>query len=139
MSDTDIYLRKALNKHLNAMTPTISIVWENTNFTATNGVGYLETWLLPVPTKPITLGSAYWEEFTGIFQITCVYPSGRGNKDAVAKASKVREYFKRGTVCTYNTLTVKPTESTVASGYYSDDGSWYRIPISITYKTYDHN
>lgn len=142
MSNTDtadLYLARALSKHLSAMTPTIGISWENTNFTPVNGIGYLETWLLPIPTEPITLGSAYWEEFSGIFQVTCVYPSGRGISDAKTKAAAVKNHFKRGTSFTYSDLTVKVRKAYPASGYYSEDGSWYKIPVSVIYLAYANN
>jgi hypothetical protein len=137
--NADIYLQKALSKHLSAMTPTIGISWENTNFTPTNGVGYIETWLLPIPTKAITLGPEYWEEFNGIFQITCVYPSGRGTNDAKTKAAAIKTHFKRGTTFTYNNITVKIREAYPASGYYSEDGSWYRVPCTIEYFCHANN
>ena len=135
----DLYLQKALSKHLTNMTPTMSIAWENTNFTPTNGIAHLETWLLPIPTQPITLGPSYWEEFSGIFQVTCVYPAGRGTNDAKTKAAAIKTRFKRGTSFTYNTLTVKIREAYPESGYYSEDGIWYRVPCSIVYLAYANN
>lgn len=135
----DLYLQKALNKHLSNMTPTIRISWENVNFTPTNGIGHLETWLLPIKTEPVTLGPAYWEEFSGIFQITCVYPAGRGANDAKTKAAAIKTRFKRGTSFTYNTLTVKIKQAYPEAGYYSEDGSWFRIPVSIVYICYASN
>jgi hypothetical protein len=135
----DLYLQKALSKHLNAMTPTMSIAWENTNFTPTNGIAHLETWLLPIKTEAITLGPAYWEEFSGIFQITCVYPAGRGTNDAKTKAAAIKTRFKRGTSFTYNILEVKIRAAYPESGHYSEDGSWYRIPLSIIYICYASN
>ena len=135
----DLYLSRALTKHLNAMTPTMSIAWENVNFTPTNGIAHLETWLLPIPTQPITLGPAYWEEFSGIFQVTCVYPAGRGTNDAKTKAAAIKTRFKRGTSFTYNTLTVKIKQAYPESGYYSEDGSWYRVPVSIVYWVFANN
>lgn len=137
--NTDLYLQKALSKHLNAMTPTIGVSWENTNYVPVNGIGYLETWLLPIPTEAITLGPSYWEEFSGIFQITCVYPSGRGTNDAKTKASAIKKRFKRGTTFTYNDLVVKVRETYPASGFYSEDGSWYKIPVSVVYICYANN
>ena len=135
----DLYLSKALSKHLSTMTPVMSISWENINFTPTNGVPYLETWLLPISTQPVTLGPAYWEEFSGIFQVTCVYPSGRGANDAKTKAAAIKTRFKRGTSFTYNTLTIKIKQAYPESGYYSEDGSWYRVPISIVYSCFASN
>jgi hypothetical protein len=135
----DMFLVKALAKHLSAMTPTMSIAWENLNFTPTNGVPYLATWLLPIPTEPVTLGPSYWEEFSGIFQVTCVYPAGKGTNDAKTKAAAIKTRFKRGTSFTYNTLTVKIEKAYPGSGYYSEDGSWYRIPISIVYQCFASN
>jgi hypothetical protein len=135
----DLYLQKALSKHLSTMTPSFPIAWENTGFTVTNGIAHLETWLLPIKTEAITLGPAYWEEFSGIFQITCVYPAGRGTNDAKTKAAAIKTRFKRGTSFTYNNLEVKIREAYPESGYYSEDGSWYRIPLSIVYVTYASN
>ena len=135
----DLYLSRALSKHLSAMTPTMSIAWENVNFTPTNGVPHLATWLLPIATQPVTLGPAYWEEFSGIFQITCVYPAGRGTNDAKTKAAAIKTRFKRGTSFTYNTLTVKIKQAYPESGFYSEDGSWFRVPLSIVYICYANN
>jgi hypothetical protein len=135
----DIWISKALSKHLSAMTPTISIAWENTNFTPVNGVPHLETWLLPIATQPVTLGPSYWEEFSGIFQVTCVYPSGRGANDAKTKAAAIKTWFKRGTSFTYNSLTVKIKQAYPESGFYSEDGSWYRIPCTIVYQAFASN
>ncbi|MEW6658777.1 MAG: phage tail terminator-like protein [Thermodesulfobacteriota bacterium] len=139
MDQVETYISKALNKHLNAMTPTIGISWENTNYEATNGVGYLETWLKPIPTTAITLGSNYWEEFSGIFQITCVYPSGRGANDCKTKAAAVSSYFKRGTLCTYSSVSLKIVQSWVDTASYSNDGSWYKIPVKVKYICYASN
>jgi len=139
MSTVDIYLNRALNKHLSLMTPTINISWENTNYTPVNGVGYLETWLLPIPTQQVTLGPDCWEEFSGIFQVTCVYPTGKGSDPARTKAAAIRSRFKIGTLCTYNSLTVKVKGSYPGPGYYSEDGSWYRVPVSIVYQCFANN
>ena len=135
----DLYLSKALSKHLSTMTPSFPIAWENVNYTPVNGVPYLATWLLPIAVQPITLGPSYWEEFSGIFQVTCVYPAGKGTNDAKTKAAAIKTRFKRGTSFTYNNLTVKIEKAYPGSGYYSEDGSWYRIPVSIEYFAYASN
>ena len=139
ISTADIYLQKALNKHLSTMTPSFPVAWENTGFTVTNGIAHLETWLLPIPTEPITLGPSYWEEFSGIFQVTCVYPAGRGTNDAKTKVSQIKEHFKRGTMSTYSDIVVKIKQAYPGSGYYSEDGSWYRVPVSLVYVCYASN
>jgi hypothetical protein len=115
------------------MTPTIDIVWENTDYTPTNGREYLEAWLLPAVTLPVTLGPNCWEEYAGIYQISCVYPAGKGRGAAKEKAGKIANYFARGTSCTYNDITVKIRQAYPAPGYYDSSGSWYRIPVSIVY------
>lgn len=133
MENNDYYVDNALCKHLSLFTPTIGIVSENTNYEPVNGVPYLEAWLLPARTIPVTLGTDCWKEYNGIFQITCVYPAGFGRGSAKSKAAKIIDHFARGTASTYNNLTVKIKQAYPAPGYFDDSKSWYRIPVSIEY------
>ena len=91
--------KRALEKYLNLMSPSIQTAYEAVNFNPTNGVPYQYVQLNPWKPQNPTLGDQYFRD-TGEFQIFLCYPTGKGTGEVLARAELVRLHFKRGTTLT---------------------------------------
>lgn len=107
MADT-LYndIRSALTKQLADMPAVPAVAWDNFAFTPTTGTPYLKPTILWAESSQAELGEAgrNWEQ--GVYQITCIYPKNEGSKSMLAMAGKIKDRFKRGTVLTFNAVTV---------------------------------
>lgn len=128
---TDI--RAALTTQLSTMTGVPAVAWENASYTPVVGTPYLTPSVLWAEGSQAELGVAgrNWER--GIYQITCVYPPNTGMGALNTMIGKLRDRFKRGTVLTYNGVTVT-IRKVIVSGQ-SIDASGIRQPVSISFYT----
>jgi hypothetical protein len=133
MSTKYAKLHGALDKTLNQLTD-LDIVWENTEYSPEINSPFLRTWLTPSPTINSTLGPDGFSEYNGIYQIDCIYPVGTGWGSTGIKIDTICSLFKRGTLVTYNDVTVRIWGSYPGPAFI--DGDWYRIPISVHYSSW---
>lgn len=131
----DVDVQSALNDRLNTDFPTTPVAWENYPFSPTTGTPYLRAWILPAESDVVTLGPNPVILRTGIFQIDCCYPLGKGWGPAKSKAAEIVEDFKAGTRFVYNGLTVQVDRAWPGPGAIDEQG-WYRVPVSIKYSCY---
>ena len=99
-------IKKALEKHLAAMTPSIQTAYEGVSFIPTQGTPYQRVIVSPRRPENPTMGDSYHRE-VGTFQIFLNYPNNKGTADAIARAEMIQEHFKRGTTLTdggYNVI-----------------------------------
>lgn len=125
-------IRAALEKKLAALTPAVSISFENIAFTPTVGVPYLKVTLLPnTPDNSIMGQGSYFER--GIFQISACYPMGAGTGLASDKVQAICGHFKRGVTMVESGVTVIVMDTPrVATAI--PDGDRYCVPISMSYQ-----
>jgi hypothetical protein len=136
MTTTNYDIQSALNKKLNTLTPSLPINWENTEYTPTIGTSYLRAWLLPGETSTLTLGPNGFNEYVGVLQIDCMYPIGKGWRDAKVEADSLCTLFKRGTLLTYNNINVRVMKSWPEPAVV--DGPYYKVSVSVVYTSYDN-
>jgi len=106
--------------------------WENRDFEPTNDTLYLRPTLLPATTEPSGLPDS--DEHSGIYQVDVIAPMGSGKGEAIEKADIVANQFKRGKIITHNGVNVWVLS--VSRGVGGRDGSWYILPVQISYKAY---
>jgi hypothetical protein len=91
--------KKALEKRLALMSPSIETSYEGLSFKPTPNVAYQYVQLTPYKPQNPTLGDEYFRD-VGEFQVFLCYPIGKGTGEALARAELVREHFKRGVTLT---------------------------------------
>ena len=86
--------------------------------------------LFSIPSQTSALSLRDRDEMSGVFQIDLNYPVNLGAGAVQAKADAIRAHFKRGTI----TAGVEIGSVSVALGEPVD--GWYRLPISILYRSF---
>lgn len=122
-------VRAALESKLNAITPALATVWENTAYTPITGTPYQRVFLLPADPSNPTVGDKFYRE-QGIFQITLMYPLQTGAKAAQDRAELIRTAFKRGTSMISGSVTVKVEKTPAISPGRVDEDRW-SVPVKI--------
>lgn len=97
------------------------------------GTPYLKIDYLHGQTEQVQLGSESADREVGVYQITVNIEGGKGTAEATTIISQLKEYFKRGTVATYNDVNVRITSFYMGS--YSDEGDWYRQVVNAAYRS----
>jgi hypothetical protein len=127
----NLLILRALETQLASVVPALPTAFENVTFTATPGVPYQRTDLLPAATVNPTLGDTMSRE-SGILQVTLCYPVGTGSGAARAQADLIRAAFPRGHSMTAGTTTVQiDSTPSVAAGLIVGDR--YCLPVRIRY------
>lgn len=111
------------------------IAWEDLGFAPKTGAPYLRVHHLHnMPRdKYIDAGNA---EFPGIFQVTVVYPEGRGKVEAKQMAARIAQLFAPVQVLPAGTTyQVSITQTPAIAGGMPDDG-WYSVPVSISWRAF---
>jgi hypothetical protein len=125
-------VRKALEKRLATLTPSVAIAYENTTFTPVSGVPYIRVNLLPnTPDNSIMGQATYFER--GIFQVMACYPLNAGTANAGDKAQAIRNHFKRGVTMVESGVTVIVMDTPKVAPAMIDVDR-YSVPISISYQ-----
>jgi hypothetical protein len=125
-------IRRALETHLNAMTPAVATAWEGVSFTPATGVPYQRAHMLPATPDNRQMGSSMRIE-RGVFQVMLCYPSGVGSATAQARADAVVAWFKRGTTLSSGGVQTIVTDTPAKSPAFIDTDR-YVVPISIRYQ-----
>ena len=109
----------------------VPVAFENTQFTPPENGVYLEEDLLPASNEDLFLqGTKALRR--GIYQVTVVYPLGRGSQAAKSLADAIAEAFP-------NNDTVKTESGVLFINGFADvfsgitDDTAYRVPVSIPY------
>lgn len=124
-----VTIRKALEKHLLALTPAFPTATQNNAFTPTTGVPYQRIYLLPnTPDNAVQGARMYFER--GVFQITLLWPTGGGSMAADTRAELLRNHFRRGTSLVESGVTVHVTNTPSIATALSDEDR-YAVPVSV--------
>ena len=106
--------------------------YENRDFQPPGGLwAKLDT--LPSFSNPATMGKSGSDLEIGIFQITICAPLKQGSGDALDKCDEIRAHFI-GKDFSFGAATV--TITSILRGPGNTDDGYYRIPLTINYKTY---
>ncbi|WP_342049877.1 MULTISPECIES: phage tail terminator-like protein [unclassified Cupriavidus] len=127
---SNVAVRRALEQHLDAMTPALSTAWQNVSFTPDPSAPYQEaTLLLGAPENPAY--GAYYRE-VGVLQVALMYPFGGGTAEPELRAQAIRYWFARGTTVVVDDIEVVVQRTpTIAAGF-RDNDRW-RVPVSIPF------
>jgi hypothetical protein len=89
-------IRNILNSRLSSSFPTLSIAWENTNFTPPTNAPHVRVSFLPSETRPAANHASAMDFESGIYQLDLYVPQNTGTANADATAREIRRQFKRG-------------------------------------------
>lgn len=130
---SDALIRKALETRLNAMPPGIGVAWENADFEPAANTAYMKSNLLPAEPENPAQGTTF-TRYLGIYQVTLMYPLGKGPGDADAKAEAIRAWFPRNLSLTGGGVTVTVDKTPYKmTGFVDEEADRYAVPVRIPY------
>lgn len=124
-------IRAALETTLNAISPALTAVWENTDGTPVNGTAYQRVFLLPGPPLNLEIGPSYTEQ--GYLQVSLYYPLGTGPAAATARAEAIRAAFKFASTHTASGVKVLIT-ATPEIGPARTEDDLYFLPVRVRFE-----
>jgi hypothetical protein len=122
----------ALDTQLGALLPLPAIAWENKTYTPALGTLYLRPTSLPGEVVQASLGDNGQDQNVGVYQVDVFAKPNTGKKAAIVQADLVADHFKRGTLLTHNSRSVRIRSVRRKVGTNNSDG-WFMITIEITY------
>jgi hypothetical protein len=129
--DIEKSLNHRLSEYLQAYP--IDVDFPTVSYKPKHGTPYLKVDYLHGETAPVELGSSSDDRASGVYQITLNVDSDQGSSGATAIITQLKEYFKRGTVASYNGLNVRITQFYIGS--YTTQGDWYREVVNIVFRS----
>ena len=124
-------IKKALEKHLAALTPSLATAYEALSFTPIPGTPYQRVQISTQRPENPTIGDDYYRD-RGELQVFLCYPSNKGTGDVLTRAELLREHFKRGTTLVEGGSTVLITRTPQIAGS-TIIGDRVIVPVLITY------
>lgn len=110
-----ISAKRAVERYLSAMTPSIKIAYEGVRFDPPLNEMYLATQLIiNSPDDPV-LGDKYYRERI-VFQVFVCDLLNKGTADALAKAEAIRERFDKGLTLIEDGIRIHVTRTPQISG-----------------------
>ena len=125
--------RAALDTRLEAYQST-DVAWENTKYKPTEGVGYLQPFMLPAEPSQATIGAGGLDRVAGIYQIDVAEAKDAGQGALSRKVDEVIAQFARGLSVTSNGVTLTIRRSW--PGPALTRGAFYVVPVSVSWYTY---
>jgi len=110
----------------------IDIAYPSVSYEPRVGTAFLTIDYLHGESYQVELGTESDDRDVGIYQITLNTENNRGSLEASTIITQLKEFFKRGTVASYNGLNVRITNFSLGS--YDSSGDWYREVVNITYR-----
>ena len=129
--DVEKSLNYRLSEYLQAYP--IDVSYPSVQYEPEADVEYLKIDYLHGETSQVELGTASDDRALGIYQITVNVKNGEGSSKASQIIDQLKEYFKRGTVASYNGLNVRVTAFSLGS--YADEGDWYREVVNVVFRS----
>lgn len=123
-------VQAALDTKLKTVTGT-PVAFPNVPYKPQAGTAYLRASFLPAETVQASMGDSGKDETNGVYQIDVVVPRGSGRPQLI---DTVADLFKRGTVLTYNSISVRVRSVSMAPAILDDE--WYFVPISVNFQSY---
>jgi len=131
MATTFNDIQAALDNRLNTFAGGYDIAWPNINYEPAGNATFLTPNFIPEETLQVGLGTNGKDETNGIYQIDVVYPAGQGRSSV---PDSVADHFKRGTVMSYNDVSVRVRSVSIAQAI--TDGAYHFVPISVNFYSY---
>jgi hypothetical protein len=117
-----VAIRAALETALGAMSPALSIAYENVAFTPTTGTPYQAANVLFARPVNNEISANYRQD--GFLQVTVRYPINAGSGAATARAELIAATFKRGATFTAAGIRVTITDQLEVMPGYVDGDRW---------------
>jgi hypothetical protein len=123
-------IRRALEKHLAALTPAVPTAWDNVTFSPpADGSVYQEVKFVPNEPNGEMMDTLTFIE-QGLLQVSVFYPQGKGPRDSDNRVDALRSHFRRGTTLVEGGVsTIITRVPSVAAGL-PMEGQW-RVPVTI--------
>ena len=125
----------ALDTRLDNLVGKPPIAWENKGYEPVKGTLYARPSILPGETVQASLGDTGQDMTVGVYQVDIFAKAGKGKNEAVVMADLIANWFKRGTVLTYNSRKVRIRNVSRKAGI-NNAGGWFQIPIEIAFISY---
>lgn len=93
-----IQVKRAAERKLAALTPSIPIAWEGVSFNPPATIYQRVQFTIQTPDDPV-LGTGFYRERVTM-QVFIVGAANKGTSEVITRAELVRDYFKKGTVFT---------------------------------------
>lgn len=110
-----ISAKRAVERHLSTMTPSIKIAYEGVRFDPPAGEMYLATQLIVNQPDDPTLGDKYYRERI-TFQVFVCDLLNKGTADTLAKAEAIRTRFDKGLTLIEDSIRIHITRTPQISG-----------------------
>lgn len=128
---TFVDIRAALTTRLQSLSGLPPVAWENVPFERTNGVAYIQPFVLLSEPSQAEIGAAGANRHVGIYQVSVFSPVGGGIGNALQLVDAICAHFKRGTVMPSNGIAVTATKAWFSPVITEPD--WLHIPVSIRF------
>jgi hypothetical protein len=131
---TQALVRRALESALDtwATAQSLSVAWENVEFTPTAGTAYARSYLLPADTESLFLDRTD-RAYTGVYQITLCMPEGTGPAAADALVASLDAAFSPATPLTAGGVTVTLRQPISRGPQLPGEPGMYAVPVSCYY------
>lgn len=121
--------KRACEKHLASLTPTLPIAYEGVVFTPPNGMYESCQFVPQTPDDPV-FGTGYFRERFD-FQVFVIGPYNKGTTDALERAELIRDHFHKGLTLTEEDVTLHFLRTPKIAGTIISEGRII-IPILIS-------
>lgn len=129
---SEVSIRAALEKRLNAMAPAIATALENVQFTPpAEDVPYQMVHLMRAEPENPEMGVTFSRSL-GVFQVTLLYPRTKGPGVAEARAEAIKQWFPRGLTLTQGGVQVIIDRTPYVMPGFADGDRW-AVPVRIQY------
>lgn len=128
-------IETALEQKLLAVADLPAIAWEDVDYKPTTGQPYLKVHHLHNNPRDLFLerGPA---ELPGIFQVSVLYPAGRGKVEAKQLAERLADAFAPVQMLPAGNHRVDLLDTPAIASGFSDDDGWYVVPVSIRWEAF---
>lgn len=99
-----VEIKRAAERHLNTMTPSIPTGWEGVSFTPTNTMYQRVQFTIQAPEDPV-LGVGFHRERVTM-QVFVVGEINKGTSEVISRAELIREKFLKGLVLNENNVRI---------------------------------
>jgi hypothetical protein len=115
--------------YLAAVGGSLPTQYDNVNFSPPSKAKWSSVHFAPNVPAPVTCGPDGEDELTGIFQVTCCCPAGKGEAEANTILSLLINKFKTGAKFSHSGQEVMVTSAGRAPGFSAQE--WYKVPFTV--------
>lgn len=128
-------IETALEQKLLGVADLPAIAWEDVDYKPTTGQPYLKVHHLHNNPRDLFLerGPA---ELPGIFQVSVLYPAGRGKVEAKQLAERIADAFAPVQMLPAGNHRVDLLDTPAIASGFPDGEGWYVVPVSISWQAF---